>query len=242
MSRFHRGGRKFDATADFLTQAARNVPAHQSADRLADGPVTDAFFDVSVFRVEPLRIADGEFELAGAGDGNKFVRFFEFERDWFFKKHVLAGSEKIPGHRKVCRLGRRTDKNSGNLLVLQQGMIIAGGRFGADRARNLPQPLGTILGDVDASHQRIGGTGLGANTTAPTGANDGHVDLIHLCSPTRFLLNFCLRGRAAHSAASLMSRGGPPTAARFAAAGAIAFHSSVLRNAKRTVPLSCFHQ
>jgi hypothetical protein len=71
-------------------------------------------------------------------------------------------------------------------------VIIAGRRFSTDRARNLLQSFGTILGKVDGSHERVSGTGLGANTATPTDANDGHVNLIHLRSPTQFLLHFLL--------------------------------------------------
>src|SRR5260370_557782 len=82
--RFHGGWRKLDAATDFLPEAARNMSAHQNADGLADRTVADALFDVSELRIEPLRIADREFEPIGAGDGDKFVSLFELQRDWLF--------------------------------------------------------------------------------------------------------------------------------------------------------------
>ena len=58
--RFHRGRRELDAPADFVAQVARDVPAHQRADGLADRAVIDRALHVREFGIEALRISDRE--------------------------------------------------------------------------------------------------------------------------------------------------------------------------------------
>src|ERR1700687_4831652 len=56
----HRGGRKLDAASDFMAQIARDVPADQRADGLADRAVVDRAFYISKLGIESLRIPDRE--------------------------------------------------------------------------------------------------------------------------------------------------------------------------------------
>ena len=73
--RFHCGGRKLDAPADFISQVARDVPAHKRARRFADCAVVDRPFYIREFRIEPLRIPDGEEQRFRPRKVNQFVRF-----------------------------------------------------------------------------------------------------------------------------------------------------------------------
>src|SRR4029077_14519190 len=57
---FHSRGRKLDAAANFLSEIARNVPAHQRTDGLANGAVIYRTLHISKFRIEALRIPDGK--------------------------------------------------------------------------------------------------------------------------------------------------------------------------------------
>ena len=176
---FHCGRRKLDAAADLLAQIARDVPAHQRAHRPTDRPVTDRFSDVGELGIEPLRIADGEFELALARRGDELIGFGKGQRKRFFEEYVLAGGETLARHRIVRRFRSGRDDQRFNLRVGDQLPIVGHRRAGAGRARHLGEPLGANLRQVQTADQRTRRAGPRADTAAPARADDADADLPH---------------------------------------------------------------
>ena len=85
---FHGGRRQLYAPADFLAEIASDVAADQRAARLADGAVVDRALHVGEFRIEALRIADGEDSF--------------FERASAINSSASASSSDIGFSRKTC--------------------------------------------------------------------------------------------------------------------------------------------
>jgi hypothetical protein len=54
------------------------MPAHQHGDHLAERAVDDLLLGVGDFRVEALRIADGELEVIAPGELDELVRLPQF--------------------------------------------------------------------------------------------------------------------------------------------------------------------
>ena len=60
---FHHHRRQPDPAGDFLAEIAREMPAHQHGNDIAERAVGNLLFGKSDFRIEALRIADGEFQI-----------------------------------------------------------------------------------------------------------------------------------------------------------------------------------
>ena len=191
VGRFHRGRRQARAPGDLLAEARGDVTADQAGHRLADGPVEKLLAHIGVFRIEALRIADGEFQVLGLGDLVEFVDLFKSLGDRLFKKDVLAGRQRRLGHREMGRLGRRRDNDRVDILVGEQVLVVRRRRLGIGQILHLGEPLGTVLGDVQFIDERTVGGGFGADAAAPTGADDSNIDSFHYQSP--IALNFGMR-------------------------------------------------
>jgi hypothetical protein len=73
VGRFHHHRRELDAAGDLLAEAAGEMPAHHHGNDLAERAVGDLLLGVGEFRIEALRIADGELEPAAARNGDQLV-------------------------------------------------------------------------------------------------------------------------------------------------------------------------
>ena len=161
------------------------MTAHQRAHRAADGSIANRFPHVGELGVEPLRVADGEFQLALARQGDELVCFGEFQRNWLLEKYVLACGEAIPRHRVVCVLRRGRNIDRFDLGDGEQLTIIDDRGAGAGRLGHFGQALGTDLRQMQAFHQRIRRAGLRADAAAPARADDADIDLLHSGSSSR---------------------------------------------------------
>ena len=97
---------------------------------------------------------------------------------------VAIGEPPCPSERKVeTSRGRADPPFLFELLYqigdLQELPIVGRGRGRAGLAGDLSQALGLDLGQMEVVHQRVAGADLGANPSAPTGPDDGNVDLVH---------------------------------------------------------------
>src|SRR5436309_1954436 len=93
-------------------QVAGDMAAHERAHRPADRPIADRFSDVGELGIEPLRVADGELELAFARRSDELVGFGKRKRKRFFEEYVLARGEAVVRHRVVrcLRSGRNVQR------------------------------------------------------------------------------------------------------------------------------------
>jgi len=62
-------------------------------DRRAERAVVQFLLGVGEFRIEPLRIADGELDVVALRDRDQFIGFVEFECDRFFQQDVISRFE-----------------------------------------------------------------------------------------------------------------------------------------------------
>ncbi len=93
VGRLHDGGGEADAPADLVADRARDVAAHQRGDGPPEGAVLQALLHVGVFRVEALRVADGELQARLAGQRHQLVGLLQLEPHRLLEEGVLAGEE-----------------------------------------------------------------------------------------------------------------------------------------------------
>src|SRR6202030_934872 len=107
------------------------------------------------------------------------VNLSRLERAMEISSSASSSSSAIGFSRNTCLPARRKSLAIGKCVV-------------SGVAQTKTAEISLFSSKMYGSHERLSGTGLGANTATPTGANDGHVNLIHLRSPTQFLLHFLL--------------------------------------------------
>ena len=172
MCGFHGGRGQFAAPGDLLAETARDVAAHERADRPADRALGDRLLDECMLGIEALRVADRELETAAVRNCDQLVGLMQFNRDRLFEEHVLSGKQAVACHRIVRALRRSRDIDRLDFLDLEQFAVVRGSGAWAGGLRDLGQAFRTRFGDMQASHQRVTGARLGTNTAAPAGAND----------------------------------------------------------------------
>ena len=170
------------------------MTAHERAHRAADGPIANRFPDVGELGVEPLRVADGELQLALARQSDEFVGFGEFQGNRLLEKDMLAGDEAIARHREVRGFRRGGDIHRVDLGDAEQLAIIGHCGAGIGRLRHFRQALRKDLRQMQVFHQRVRGARLRANAAAPAGADDADIDLLHCASLLLTIDQRCRKG------------------------------------------------
>ena len=102
MGGFHGRRRQLDATANFITEPSRDVPAYQYGDGFTNTLFLQALSHICELRVKALGIANGKLDHLVCCQADQFIRFLKRERQWFFQEHMLLGVEAILGYWKVC--------------------------------------------------------------------------------------------------------------------------------------------
>ena len=120
-----------------------------------------------------------KFKLFLSRDFYQLVRFRKFQRDRFFEEHVLARGEEVARHRKVHVFGGGGNVDRVDLGIPHQILVVPGSAFRVALLRDFGKPLGPVLGQVQALHQRMRGAGFRANSAAPARTNHCHCDLTH---------------------------------------------------------------
>ncbi len=179
----HRRRRELDAPADLLAQAAGEVAADERAHRPADRAVADALAHVGVFRVEALRVADGELEVSLLRQVDQFVGLRELDGDRLFEEQVLARGEHVARDRVMRAFRRRRYVDRFYFLRLQKLLVVRGGGFGPCFPGNLRQPLLVCFRHMQAAHQRMRRQGLRPDAAAPAGADHCHSNGFHADAP-----------------------------------------------------------
>jgi len=162
------------------------MPAHHHGDNLAQCAVGNLLLGVGEFRIEPLRIADGEFEPSALGERDQLVGFPQLHRDRLLQEHVLAGFEAVAGDRVMVLLRRGADIDHGNVGVLDDVAVIErrAGRLG--ERFDLGEAIRADLANVQLVDQRRARERLGADAAAPAGADHCRFDALHAGYPFQF--------------------------------------------------------
>ena len=176
---FHHHRRELHPFGDLRAEPAVQMPAHHHRDDLAQRAVGDLLLGVGELRVEPLRIADGEFEPAAFGERDQLVRLPQLERDRFLQQHVLAGFEAVARDRVMVLLRRGADIDHGNVRVLDDVVVVERGGRGPRQRLDLGQPVGADFADMQLVDQRRARERLRADAAAPAGADHCHFDSLH---------------------------------------------------------------
>jgi hypothetical protein len=190
------------------------MPADHDRHGLAQRAIGDRLAGVSDFGVEALRIADGEFEIAALRRGDEFVGLEQFHGDRLFQEHVLAGAQTVAGDRKVGVFRRGADIDDGDVRIGEDVAVIQrrGRRMG--QRRDLGEPVRPDFADMQLAAQRRARQRLGADASAPAGADDGGFKQVHVRSLSMASLVLYLplegpwRGEVGRAAAG---RGGKPS-------------------------------
>ena len=103
----------------------------------------------------------------------------QFYRNRFLQKHMLAGQQTLAGHRVVVRLRRGRDDVGIDLVDFEKIPVICSRGLCAGGLRNLGETVRLDFCNVQILNNRMSGTGLGAYSAAPAGADDSNIDLLH---------------------------------------------------------------
>jgi hypothetical protein len=180
------------------------MPAHHHRHRLAQRAVGDLLPGIGDLRIEALRVADGEFEIAAPGDLDQLVGLEQFERDRLFQEHMLAGLEAIARDRIVVGFRRGRDVDHADPVVVDDVAIVRCRRRRVGQRLDLGQTVGPDFTDVKLVDDRGARQRFGPYASAPASSDDRDFDLLHAFLPV-FLSDRRRRSVAAQSARTPVS-------------------------------------
>ncbi len=155
------------------------MTADHHVDDLSELALGDRFLGIGHFGVEALRIADREFDVLLAGNGDQFIGFPELQRDRFFEQDVLARLEAIARDRIVRTLRCGRDVDDLDLGIGDDVLVVERGGDGVGQCLYFGETLGLDFADMQAVYQGGFGERFRPDATAPTGANNCNFDLSH---------------------------------------------------------------
>ena len=116
---------------------------------------------------------------AAPGQRDQLVRLPELQRDRLFQKHVLAGAEAVARDRVMILLRRGADIHYGNIRILEDVLIIEGGRGRPGERLDLGQAVGPDLTNMKFVDERRARQRLRPDPTAPARADHSYFDSFH---------------------------------------------------------------
>ena len=147
------------------------MAADQYGHDFAERAVLDLLLGEGDFRIETLRIADGELQVVALGEHDQLVGLPQFERDRLFQQYVLAGAQAVASDRIVVGFRRRRDVDDRNVVVLDDVLVVERRGGGLGQRLHLGEPVRPDLADVQLVAQRRARQRLGADAAAPAGAD-----------------------------------------------------------------------
>lgn len=176
---FHNDRRELYPLGDLGAQTAAQMPADHDGNHIAQRAVSDLLLGVGEFRIEALRVADGELEAPAPGQRDQLVGLPELQRYRLLQEHVLAGAQAIARDRIMILLRRGADIDDGDIRVLDDVLIIEGCCGGPRQRLDLRQAVGPDLTDVELVDQRRARQRLRPDAPAPSRADHCDFDPFH---------------------------------------------------------------